>query len=89
MASVQPLSPLQARIREIVLEESEWAGNAEFLHAELDLIGAGILDSVGIFQVISRLQAEYGIEIRDGEIQLSYFESITAIARLVAGKRST
>jgi len=88
-APLQPLSPLEDRIREIVLEESEWTGNSEFLHPELDLIGAGILDSVGIFQVISRLQTEYGIEIRDDEIQLSHFENLSAIARLVEGKRAS
>lgn len=88
VVSKRPLSPLQDRIRAIVLEESEWNGSPEFLHTGLDLIGAGVLDSVGIFQVISRLQVEYGIDIRDDEIQLSYFESIEAIARLVESKRT-
>ena len=88
IAPVPPLSPLEGRIREIVLEESEWNGNSEFLNARLDLIGAGVLDSVGIFQVIARLQAEYGVRIRDDEIQLSYFENIASIARLVESKQT-
>jgi len=52
------------------------------------LIDEGIIDSLGIFTVISFLQDNMGITVEPDEVLLENFESVEAIAQLVQSKRA-
>ena len=68
------------KIREIV---------AEFAYGDLpddnefDLLENGVIDSLGIFSILSGLENEFGIEIDGEDISKQNFCSIAAMARMV------
>lgn len=63
---------------------SEDAGVA--LKADTDVLRQGIIDSLGVFQVVSFLEEKWGIRIDDAEITVDNFQSINAMAELASSK---
>jgi acyl carrier protein len=53
---------------------------------EEDLIDSGVIDSLGIFQLVAFLEDRFGVAIGDEEITPDNFGSILAIERLVAAR---
>jgi acyl carrier protein len=54
---------------------------------EYPLIDGQVLDSLGIYQLVSFLESEFGIEILDQELIPENFGTIGDLARLVSSKR--
>lgn len=53
-----------------------------------DLLTSGTLDSVGVLDLVSRLEENLGIHILDEELVPENFRSIAAIATFVQAKRT-
>ena len=53
---------------------------------EDDLIETGVIDSLGIFQLVAFLEEHFGVTIGDEEITPENFGSVLAIERLVAAR---
>ncbi len=51
------------------------------------LLEKGVLDSMGIIQVVAFLEDEFGIEVDDAELVPENFETIGSIAELIDSKR--
>ena len=49
-----------------------------------DLIDSGVVDSLGIFQLVAFLEEKFGVVIADSEITPDNFATIARIERLVA-----
>jgi acyl carrier protein len=73
-------------IRTFVLERLAPAVGLGTLADEDDLIDSGVVDSLGIFQLIAFLEERFGIKIGDEEITPENFGTIAAIDRLVAAR---
>jgi acyl carrier protein len=52
------------------------------------LLGAGLIDSTGILELVSYLEADFGIAVQDEEIVPENLDSIGLIAAYVAMKRT-
>jgi acyl carrier protein len=50
------------------------------------LVSTGILDSVGVFELVAFLEQRFGIQVADEELDWKSFETVEAIARLVESK---
>jgi acyl carrier protein len=50
------------------------------LNDEEDLLSAGILDSLGILQLVTFIDQTFGIEIPDGDVVYENFTSIRMLA---------
>jgi acyl carrier protein len=48
-----------------------------------DLLGAGIVDSLGFVELVETVEERYGVDVGDGEITEENFGSIDAIAAFV------
>jgi acyl carrier protein len=46
----------------------------------------GIIDSIGLVELVGFLQKEYGIHINDGDVTAENFRTVAAIERLVTEK---
>lgn len=53
-----------------------------------ELLGQGIIDSLGFVELVEEIQTRYGITIADVEITEENLGSVSAIVRFVAAKRS-
>jgi acyl carrier protein len=79
------LDPTKAIIRRFVLDTAATKGIATVGDDE-SLIVAGIVDSLGIFQLVAFLQDEFEIPVEDHEITPEHFRSIATIERFVTDK---
>jgi acyl carrier protein len=52
------------------------------------LLGAGLIDSTGILELVSYLEAEFGIVVQDEEIVPENLDSVGQIAAYVDHKRA-
>ncbi len=80
---------IEERLHEFILTELHWDGSRRDLTFDLPLIGNQIVDSLGIFQIVSFVESEFGVEILDEELVPENFGTITDIARLVRSKQSS
>jgi acyl carrier protein len=75
-------------IRRFISEELSSNGQSETLTDDYPLLERQVLDSLGMFQLVSYLETEYGIEIADEELVPANFGTIGDVARLVETKRA-
>lgn len=54
---------------------------------DTSLLDSGLVDSTGIIEVVSFLEAEFGITIADEDIVPENFENVRRIAAFVESKR--
>ena len=52
------------------------------------LLGSGILDSMGVVEVLEFVQAEFGVTVADDEITEANFGTVADIASFVVRKRT-
>jgi acyl carrier protein len=77
---------IEDRIKTFIEEELQNA-LGETLTPDYPLLQKEVLDSLGLFQLVSFIESEFGVEVADEELVPSFFGSISSIARFVEGKR--
>ena len=78
---------IENRLRSFIVDELQWNGRPDELTDDYQLIQRGVVDSLGIFSMVSFVESEYGIEVQDEELVPENFGSIAGIARLVGSKQ--
>jgi acyl carrier protein len=78
---------VEERIRSFVIEELGFEDDPARLTVDYPILEKGVVDSAGIFQLVSFVEAEYGVEIEDQELVPEHFGTLGGIARLVEAKR--
>jgi len=80
-------STLKHQIREFIqLQLAEPKGIASFTDDE-SLMESGVIDSLGIFRLVSFLEEELRVRISDEEINAETLKSVNKIEELVIRKR--
>jgi acyl carrier protein len=84
---------VKQQIRQFVLENAQGKGITELSDTD-SLVTRGIIDSLGIFRLVSFLEEAFGLRITDEEIVFDNFQTINDIDRFVttklgAGKTAT
>ena len=72
---------VQRDIRQFIGEELK--RDVKGVTDEESLLEAGILDSVGVLQVVGFIEQQYGIAVTDDEMMPENFETLAAIAAFV------
>lgn len=76
------------RIREYITENFLYM-RQDFAFDENDsLLGRGIIDSMGVIELITFIQDEFGIPVDDGDITEENLGTLASIAGFVAGKQA-
>jgi acyl carrier protein len=76
---------LRSEVRTFVRQQLEARGATD-IPDDASLVDAGVIDSLGIFQLIAFLESTFRIHISDDDIVLSNFETIDATVSFVAAK---
>jgi acyl carrier protein len=79
------MAEVKDQIREFVLENARSKGINQ-VSDEGSLMESGIIDSLGIFRLVSFLEDNFRVRISDDEIIHENFQSINQIERFVSGK---
>ena len=73
-------------IRAFIVERLAPATGRTHLDDDEDLIDSGVVDSLGIFQLVAFLEERFGVAVADTEITPDNFGTIARIERLVAAR---
>lgn len=79
------MSATQNRIREFISKEIMLEQGASSVTARTVLVG-GVLDSLGLMQLVSYIQEEFGVTFEDTEVTPENFRTVREVERLVAEK---
>lgn len=77
---------IEAAVRSFIVDDLRWTGSATNLTSEFALIENDVLDSMGIFELVSFVEERFGIEIDDEDLVPDNFETIGAISSLIMRK---
>lgn len=75
------------QVKKFIINELGWDGPPETLTEDYPLISNHVIDSLGIYKMVTFLESEFEIEIQDEELIASNFGTISAIANLVSSKQ--
>jgi acyl carrier protein len=74
-------------IKQYICQEIMDPDEIQSITAEQDLIGDGVIDSLGIFLLVEFIENEFGISVDAEEVVLENFSNVRSLANFVAGKR--
>jgi acyl carrier protein len=77
------------RIRQYVVENYLYMRQDVQLLDDDPLLARGIIDSMGVMELIVFLEEEFGVAVGDADITEDNLGSLTAIARYVAAKQAS
>jgi acyl carrier protein len=83
---MREIRPANERIREFVFMKFPLARKREIKDAD-PLIEDGIIDSMGVQDLVGFLEHEFGVEVSDEELLPENFHSIEQLAAFVSTKR--
>jgi acyl carrier protein len=78
---------LKDQIREFIMENLAHAKGIESFTDDESLMESGVIDSLGIFRLVSFLEEDMRIRVSDEEINAETLKSVNAIEELVLRKR--
>lgn len=84
IATNPPHEQIAARVNQFIRETFLFGRHDLMLTNDLRLIEQAVIDSLGIFQMLSFLEEEFHMTVEPESIVLENFETINAIAAMVA-----
>jgi acyl carrier protein len=75
------------RLRSFLVDEGHWYTEPEKLGDDLPIIST-ILDSVGLVNLVAMVEDEFGVEVRDEDLDFENFGTIARIAAYVERAQS-
>ena len=73
-------------LRDFISSEMKWDGAPGDLTDDYQLLEKEVVDSLGIFKIISFLENEYDIIVEDDDLVPENFNTIGSISELVSAK---
>ncbi len=80
-------STLKDQIREFIMENLAHAKGITSFADDENLMESGVVDSLGIFRIVSFLEEELHVRVSDEEINAETLQSVNSIAQLVLSKK--
>ena len=77
---------IEERLRAFIVSELRTTIGREKLTDDFPLLKNYVIESMGIFLLVSFVENDVGIEVLDEEVVPQHFESIAAMARFVRSK---
>lgn len=76
---------VQDRLRAFLSDELGATASGPLTN-DFPLIENGLIDSLGILEVVQFIEREFGVEVADEDLVLDNFGTLDSIARLVSSK---
>jgi acyl carrier protein len=81
------VADIASRIKGFIAEEIMFEDSSASLNEETPLLG-GIMDSLGLMQLVSFIEEEFDVTVDDAEVTVDNFRTVADIERLVSSKVS-
>ena len=82
------MEDISITIRKFIVEELMFEKDETVLGFDDELLDGGLVDSMGLLQLVVFLEKEFQVSIPNSELLPNDFQSVQAIARLVSTKMS-
>lgn len=79
--------PLESEIRAFVVENFLFGQDDEAMTVQSSLVESGIIDSMGVAEIVAHIESRYGVTVGDDELVPDNLDSIARIAAFVARKK--
>ncbi len=79
------MQPVKEELRHFIIDNFVFDDRFELADTE-SFLASGIIDSIGILQLITFLELRYGVVLEDGELVPENLDSIANVANLVSRK---
>ncbi|HWR53680.1 MAG TPA: acyl carrier protein [Bryobacteraceae bacterium] len=79
---------LETQIKAYMSEHLIYVDYADEWDNDTSLLGEGLIDSIGIVDLLSYIQAVYGIRVEQHEITPEHFDSVNRLAAFVRRKQA-
>lgn len=76
-------------IRDFIVDDLGWSGDRQLLHGDYDLLENDVVDSIGVFQLVTLIEERLGVEVPDDELVPENFASVGALADMVERHRAS
>ncbi len=81
------MQDLEARIKKIIVENLELVVKTKQVTYETPLIDGGLnMDSINVLELISLIEEEFGITVRDEDMSVELLGTIASLAAYVRGR---
>jgi len=70
------------------IEKELAKGRKTKIDYEEDLLSEGIIDSLGILQLVAFIEDEFGVHIEDEDVVLENFQSVSALTNYLNARRA-
>ena len=77
---------IESDVRRFITESFPLGASGSELDGSDSLLEAGVIDSVGVLELIEFLEARYSIQIPDEDVMPENLDSIAAITRYVSSR---
>ena len=74
-------------LRNFIMRDLHWNGKADHLTLDYPLIENHVVDSLGLFMLVSFVEQQFGVAVSDEELLPENFGTLGAIAGLIEKKR--
>ena len=78
---------VEAELEAFVLEEIALGRGIRSIDRDEDVLARGIIDSLGVTQLVSFLEEHYGIRVSDDELTPANFSTLESIEGFVSSKQ--
>lgn len=82
------MTPLQQELHGFIVRELDSTSGAGPITVDEDLIKRGIVDSLGVAQLVEFCESRYGIRVADTDLVLRNFRTVRDLADFVDRKQS-
>ena len=80
---------IEAVIERFIVGDLLLGSNQTELDLNQPLISSGILDSLGLLQLMSFIKQQFGVAVQDGEVIPDNFQTIRRISTFIEGKQTS
>jgi acyl carrier protein len=87
MTTANQTPVLKDQIREFIMENLAHAKGITSFTDDENLMESGVVDSLGIFRIVSFLEEDMRVRVGDEEINAETLQSVNSIEQLVLSKR--
>ena len=80
---------IEEKLKNFILTEFAEQIEQKSIDVNDDLLSMGIVDSMGVLQIVNFIEEHFGIKVEDEEITIDNFRTISAVARFVNDSQSS
>jgi acyl carrier protein len=82
------MNPIEQDLRQFVIETFLFGHDDGQLSNDDSFVDNGLIDSMGIINLVSYVESRYGIQVADVEVVPEIWDSVSRIARFITSKEA-